>query len=104
MNLDAYQKAARETAIYPETMFVVYPALGLAGEVGEFCNTLKKSYRDSVPMDRDHLAAELGDILWYLAVLAGDLDMSLDDIAMVNLNKLRSRKERGKLSGNGDDR
>jgi NTP pyrophosphatase (non-canonical NTP hydrolase) len=108
MDLNDYQQAARRTAIYPEDHRVVYPALGLASEAGEVAGKIKKVLRDQAgDFERAPLAAikdELGDVLWYVAVLAGDLGLSLDDIAAANLAKLASREERGRLSGGGDVR
>lgn len=103
MDLDDYQRAARETAIYPERHRITYPALGLAGETGETVERVKKWLRDG-NLDRDALRKEIGDVLWYVANLATDLDLSLDEIAEANLAKLRSRRERGVLSGSGDNR
>lgn len=103
MTLDEYQRAARETAIYPEQHRITYPALGLAGETGETVERVKKWLRDG-NLDRDALRKEIGDVLWYVANLAADLDLSLDEIAEANLVKLRSRRERGVLSGSGDNR
>lgn len=103
MDLDDYQRAARETAIYPEQHRIAYPALGLAGETGETVERVKKWLRDG-NLDRDALRKEIGDVLWYVANLAADLDLSLDEIAEANLAKLRSRRERGVLSGSGDNR
>lgn len=53
---------------------------------------------------RDLLKGELGDVLWYLSVLASDLDLSLQDIAESNINKLQERKNKGTLKGDGDKR
>jgi NTP pyrophosphatase (non-canonical NTP hydrolase) len=103
VTLDEYQTHARETAIYPPEHRITYPALGLAGETGETVERVKKWLRDG-RLDRDGLRAEIGDVLWYVANLAADLDLSLDEIAGANLAKLRSRKERGVLSGSGDHR
>jgi len=108
MNLNEYQQAARRTAIYAEQHRVIYPALGLASEAGEVVGKVKKVLRDqggdfaSAPLEA--IKDELGDVLWYVAVLAGDLGLSLDEIAAANLGKLTSRKERGRLSGGGDRR
>jgi NTP pyrophosphatase (non-canonical NTP hydrolase) len=108
MNLNDYQNAARRTAIYAEHHRVIYPALGLASEAGEVAGKVKKVLRDqggdfaSAPLEG--LKDELGDVLWYIAVLAGDLGLSLDEIATANLGKLVSRKDRGRLSGGGDRR
>ena len=85
-----------------------YPALGLAGEVGEFCNKLKKVMRDSggviTESFRQDAKKELGDILWYLSELATVFGMDFGAIAEENLNKLASRKERGTITGSGDNR
>ncbi|MDX1541998.1 MAG: nucleoside triphosphate pyrophosphohydrolase family protein [Geminicoccaceae bacterium] len=108
MDLRAYQQAAVRTAIYAERHRVVYPALGLASEAGEVAGKIKKVLRDQGgdfgSAARDALRDELGDVLWYLAVLAADLGLSLDEIAERNLDKLRSRAERGRLTGEGDVR
>ena len=105
---DAYQTEAKETAIYPHNMKILYPALGLTGEAGEVANKVKKIVRDGVdnmPPDwREQIAGEIGDVLWYCAALATDLNMSLGQVAMSNKNKLSSRKERGKIGGFGDTR
>ena len=103
MTFDAYQAAARKTAIYPEQHKIVYPALGLSGESGEVAEKVKKWIRDGV-LDRDAVKKELGDVLWYLAALAGDLDLSLSDVAEANVRKLESRQARGVIGGSGDNR
>ncbi len=108
MQLDDYQEAARRTAIYAGRHRVIYPALGLASEAGEVCGKIKKVLRDqggdfaAAPVEA--LRDELGDVLWYVAVLAADLGLSLDDIATHNLAKLRSRRARGRIGGAGDAR
>ena len=109
MDLNTYQTSALQTAIYPNkgTNFP-YPALGLAGEAGEVADKLKKVIRDNdgVLTDpvRDAVAKELGDVMWYVAVLAYELDYDLETIAQNNLDKLFSRQARGVLSGSGDNR
>lgn len=102
MTFDEYQKRARETAVYQPTMRKLYPALGLAGEVGEFCNKLKKHYRDGI--DIVGIDKELGDILWYLAQCATDFGFDLSTIAETNLQRLADRKARGVIHGSGDNR
>lgn len=109
MDLNQYQTAALKTAIYPSMGDnFAYPALGLVGEAGEVADKLKKVIRDNdgVLTDpvRDAVAKELGDVMWYLAVLAYELDYDLSTIAQNNLDKLASRQERGVLSGSGDNR
>lgn len=103
MTMNDYQRLAADTAIYSSAHRLLYPALGLAGEAGEVANKIKKMLRDN-KFDRDGVAAELGDVLWYVAALARDLNVDLQDLAMGNLEKLYSRKERGTLGGNGDNR
>ena len=109
MELNSYQFSALETAIYPNRgNNFAYPALGLAGEAGEVADKLKKVIRDNdgVLTDpvREAVAKELGDVLWYVAVLAHEIDYSLGSIAQGNLDKLNSRKQRGVISGSGDNR
>jgi len=103
MRFDEYQEEAKKTAIYPDQYRVVYPALGLAGEAGEVAEKVKKHIRDGV-LNVEELKKEIGDVLWYLAAIASDLDLTLNDVAEANLQKLRSRQTRGVISGNGDNR
>lgn len=106
MNLNEYQKKARKTAIYSDK--VVYPALGLAGETGEVCEKIKKVLRDNNGIFSAGLVGdikkELGDVLWYVSNLAGDLGFTLEEVAQANVEKLNSRQKRGKISGSGDNR
>ncbi len=108
MTLDEYQKTARTTAIYPKENGVVYPALGLAGEAGEVAGKVSKALRDDngkvSEERRQQISQELGDVLWYVAQLATDLDLSLGEIAVNNIAKLKSRQERDQLQGSGDNR
>jgi len=108
MRFDGYQEAARRTAIYADRHRVVYPALGLASEAGEVAGKIKKVLRDQDgDFERAPLEAirdELGDVLWYVAVLAADLGLSLEEIAADNLAKLAARRERGTIGGGGDHR
>ena len=109
MDLNHYQTTALETAIYPnQGQNFTYPVFGLLGEAGEVADKLKKVIRDDdgVLTDsvRDAVAKELGDVLWYLAVLSYELDYDLNTIAQNNLDKLASRKARGVISGSGDNR
>lgn len=107
MDLNEYQHLARETAIYPKDSVIIYPILGLVGEAGELANKYKKVIRDNLPVNGDllnDLVAELGDVLWYLSNIADDLGISLGEVAVRNLEKLESRKNRNMLSGSGDNR
>ena len=108
MKFDEYQEVAKETAIYPSTHRVLYPALGMAGEAGEVANKVKKLVRDGLekqPDDwRQQIASEIGDVLWYCAALSHDLNIPLSQIAAQNRDKLLARKEKGTIGGSGDNR
>ena len=95
LDFNDYQKIAKTTAIYPEQYKITYPALGLVGEAGEVANKVKKIVRDgedNMPSDwKEQLASEIGDVLWYCAALASDLNMSLGVIAAQNKEKLEAR-------------
>ncbi|HEY2537364.1 MAG TPA: nucleoside triphosphate pyrophosphohydrolase family protein [Solirubrobacteraceae bacterium] len=108
MDLSEYQRLSRRTAEYPRDAWLAYPALGLSGEAGEVAEHAKKAIRDDdgqiSEARRAAMSKELGDVLWYVAQLASELGLDLDDVAQVNLDKLLSRQERGVLSGDGDDR
>jgi len=109
MDFSDYQTRSRRTAKYPPIGHaVIYPTLGLASEAGEVAGKIKKIFRDkggNISLeDRTALQSELGDVLWYLAQVCTELEISLDEVAGSNLEKLLSRLERGKISGEGDDR
>lgn len=109
MQFDEYQKKTRETAIYPgKDNNFVFPTLGLAGETGEVSEKIKKVIRDKDGIvdenSREEIKKELGDVLWYLAQLATELRISLNDVAEKNVAKIMERKERGTVHGDGDNR
>lgn len=108
LSLNDYQKMALETAIYPEDVKIIYPALGLNGEAGEVADKVKKVIRDNNEVFDDErkkaIALEAGDVLWYVATLANDIGYTLEDIALMNHEKLKSRQERNKIHGSGDNR
>lgn len=100
---DIYQDFTDSTAIYPPEKGLEYTALGLASEAGEFAGKVKKMIRDKT-YDTEAMIAELGDVLWYVARAAAELDVHLSDVAKDNIEKLKSRMERSKLKGSGDKR
>ena len=91
-DFNSYQRSATKTAVYPPEHKILYPALGLAGEAGEVDNW------------KEQIASEIGDVLWYCAALATDLNMQLGMIASLNEKKLHDRMDRGKINGSGDNR
>jgi NTP pyrophosphatase (non-canonical NTP hydrolase) len=107
-DLDMYQKVALTTAIYPREQAIIYPTLGLTGEAGEVANKVKKIIRDGTDKNNEdmvqEISAEIGDCLWYIAVLADDIGFKLSDIANSNLIKLENRKQKGTIHGSGDNR
>lgn len=109
MELNDYQKQAEKSAHYPDIgARFVYPALGLAGEAGEVVEKVKKIFRNhnGVITDewRDAIKRELGDVLWYVAMLSQDFGFTLEEVAQTNLEKLASRVEREVLHSDGDNR
>ena len=107
-DLDMYQQVAKTTAIYPREQAIIYPTLGLTGEAGEVANKVKKIIRDGSNKNDEKLVseikAEIGDCLWYIAVLADDFNIKLSDIASANIEKLANRKKKGTIHGSGDTR
>ena len=107
-DLDMYQQVAKTTAIYPREQAIIYPTLGLTGEAGEVANKVKKIIRDGSNSKDEGLvqaiSSEIGDCLWYIAVLADDFNIKLSDIASANLEKLAIRKKNNTIHGSGDNR
>lgn len=109
MTLDEYQGLALESAVYAAEYSILYPALKLAGEAGEVSEKVGKRLRDAAgdfsdPEWKLAMRKELGDVLWYIAALAADLGLTLEQVADTNLEKLASRMSRGVIQGSGDDR
>jgi NTP pyrophosphatase (non-canonical NTP hydrolase) len=109
MNLNDYQQAALRTAAprdKPNELF--HLLLGLVGETGEIAEKAKKIVRDKASdfsqWDTEDLKKELGDTLWYVAVIADYFDVPLEDVAQLNVDKLADRQKRGMISGSGDVR
>ncbi|MCS5594679.1 MAG: nucleoside triphosphate pyrophosphohydrolase family protein [Porticoccaceae bacterium] len=102
---DWYQTKCSETVIFDEDCAIEYLTMGLCSEAGEVAGKVKKKIRDGEPADyKDQVAAELGDVFWYLAVLTDRMGLNLSDIAFNNLNKLYKRKISDTLKGSGDNR
>lgn len=109
MNFNEYQELTQKTAAYPKIgASYVYPTLGLVGEAGEVAEKVKKIFRDNDGVldeaKKNDLQHELGDVLWYLSQIAVEMDLSLEDIAIANIEKLASRQQREVIGGEGDNR
>lgn len=113
--LEEYEERALRTAMYPQKgNNIVYPALKLAGEAGEFADKVGKYWRNAgaafpspgayTPEQRMELIKELGDVLWYVTACARELSVSLELVANVNIDKLCDRFERGVIKSEGDNR
>lgn len=85
-----------------------YTTFGLLGEAGEIAEKVKKMLRDGSfeigSNEKDLLLKEKGDVLWYIADGAQNLGSNLGEVAQLNMDKLRSRRERDVLQGSGDNR
>lgn len=93
MTLNDYQSLAiftRNKDINYNESLTCY-ALGASGEAGEVSDIIKKYVFHGHPMNKEHLMEEIGDTLWNLSVLAHIADVTLEDIAHYNINKLRER-------------
>lgn len=100
MTPNEYQQAALRTAppVNKETgklPRLINGLMGLNGEAGEAIDILKKHLFHGHALDKDHLAKELGDIAWYLAVSADALGYKLEDILQMNVDKLMARYPEG---------
>lgn len=101
-----YQEKAKSTFIQSEfpSDDIARLALGLCGESGEVAEQVKKVLRGDGVILNEELTKELGDILWYIAVLASQFDIEMEDIAFTNITKLKDRAKRGVIKGSGDNR
>lgn len=113
MEFDEYQKKAAKYDLFDKANSLKEVAftekvLGLTGEAGKTADKIKKILRDkdgaASPEDKDSIAKELGDTLWYIAAISRYLDIPLSEVAKGNISKLESRFERNKIHGTGDER
>ena len=113
MTFNEYQDEGMALAVYPKRGYnLLYPAMGLAGEAGETIDKVKKNWRNEdktaagqyTQEQIDALAKEVGDVLWYVSAMAYELGFTLEEIAKMNINKLRDRNARGVIKSEGDNR
>ena len=83
-----------------------YALLNLAAEAGEVLGKVAKHIRDGGDEEalRQNIKKELGDVMWMVAAVAADFDLTLSEICEHNIEKLNSRKERNVITGSGDNR
>ena len=103
MNFNEYQDESRKTWI-KNKMALIRSVLGLCGESGEIAEKIKKWLRGDRKLDKEDIVKELGDLLYYIARTADCFGLKLEKIAILNIVKLKSRKERNKIKGSGDNR
>lgn len=101
---DMYQTEAHTTAVYPPENGLAYLVTGLMAEAGEVAGKVAKVFRGDREVEPEAVAAELGDLLWFIAETSFHLGVPMSQIAENNLQKLADRKARGVLKGNGDNR
>lgn len=116
MTFDEYQEQASRTAHFegdceglPSRNYgIMYCALGLGGEAGEALEKVKKLMRDNNGVLTDErrfmIESEIGDVLWYAAMLSDQIGSSLGEAAENNLRKIASRSARNMIHGDGDTR
>jgi len=110
MDFKDYQEKAHSTSQNTtiQNNLIIYPLMGLGGESGEIFEKFKKLFRDKNGIIdnsfKEEITKELGDVLWYVAEICTQMGISLDDVASKNIEKLFSRKDRGKINGSGDNR
>ena len=110
MTFNEYQIEAEKTATYPRSTTkdaLTYLGLGLTGEAGEVADKIKKWLRVDYPLTpqkREEIILELGDQLWYISEIARELEYELQEVAEMNVKKLKDRQERNRLHGDGDYR
>ena len=99
-----YQVTTADFVLPSVALNPYYFTMGLAGEVGEVAELIKKNLRDGKEVSSYYLTKELGDVLFYLTQIATTYGISLEDVAQANVDKLESRKSRGVIGGSGNDR
>lgn len=96
MKINEYQAAALRTANnLDEKSMLLNGVMGLAGESGECVDMMKKHLFQSHELDKDHIAKELGDVAWYIAISAHAIGYDLETILQMNVDKLNKRYPNG---------
>ena len=74
---------------------IVNGCLGLTGEAGEFADIVKKWVFHEKPLNMEHAKKELGDVLWYAALICDSFGWELDEVMSLNIEKLQKRYPEG---------
>lgn len=104
ITLNEYQKESKKTWKQNYRNDFYRAILGLVGESGEIADKIKKSMRDDTYISSTDMGKELGDCLYYIARLAEYYNLTLEQVAQMNIEKLQDRQKRGKIHGEGDNR
>lgn len=97
MNFNKYQIMSSRTINKDSSNkdLILNGCMGLAGETGELIDAYKKAVFHGHDIDKDYVAKELGDIMWYIAAIATAEDIKLDEVARMNIYKLIKRYPNG---------
>lgn len=95
MTINEYQQAALRTVQGTKGLNIINGALGLCGESGEVADMIKKSVYQGHNLDIDHLTLELGDVAWYIAIMAEAISLDLETVLQMNVDKLKKRYPEG---------
>lgn len=106
MRIDQYQRSTGQFRRFEKHRAIEYLGLGLSSEAGEVAGVIKKYIRgDYAPHElKEKVFPEISDVFWYLSELCNELHIDIKDALDYNIEKLQSRKERGKIKGDGDNR
>ncbi len=105
LTFETYSTEIKKHRIISHPDKITYCVLGMVGECGELAEKRKKQLRgDTEVASIDDMKKEIGDVLWYAAALADELGITLEDVALANIEKIRSRSARGVTKGSGDNR
>ena len=107
MTPNEYEMAIATTDTYPENKKPEIYVLGLCSEAGEVADKFKKIIRDKdgkYEVRDENVLHELGDVLWYIVRTGSYFGYSFEEIMFANHEKVKSRWERKKIGGSGDNR
>ena len=102
--LDDYAEWVENKIVTTGDKRILENTMGFIGETGEFFEKIKKHVRDNTPLDKDSVALEAGDVIFYFVALLNVLDIKVEDVLRKNMEKLDSREKRNKIKGSGDYR